>query len=189
MRVVRNICLSLAAVALFAPTCLAEAGTMSLAEMVKSSDLIVVGRVVRAKVDGKSVAELEVNYTLKGDASLKHVRFYASPLWACDVSAAVEGETGLFFFRRSFTEDPSEKSLPQTLMDGVPVFLITHSGRGRMILVREDGGEFVYAHRRGEVQFPGSLRFARRPKPEDRDLGLVRLSDVLSYIRKHRGAT
>jgi hypothetical protein len=58
-----------------------------------------------------------------------------------------------------------------------------------MIFQRADGEEFVYAHRRGEVKFPGSLRFARRPNPEDRDLGLVRLSDVLSYIRKHRGTT
>ena len=48
-------------------------------------------------------------------------------------------------------------------MDGVPVFSITHSGRGRMILRREDGEDFVYARKGGEVKLPGSLRFARRP--------------------------
>jgi hypothetical protein len=36
----------------------------------------------------------------------------------------------------------------------------------------------------GQVRFPGSLRYARYPKPEDRDLGLIKLGDVLSYIKK-----
>jgi hypothetical protein len=184
MRTIRNLFLAHVAVIAFASTCFAEAGTMSLPEMIKSSDLIVTGRVVNAKVGGKSIAELEISRTLKGNPSLKRVRFVAAPIWACDVSAAEEDETGLFFLRRNFTDDPSERALPQSESDGVPLFFITHSGRGRMIFRHLDGEDFVYAHKRGEVKFPDSLRFARYPKPEDRELGLVRLADILSYIKK-----
>jgi hypothetical protein len=184
MRMVRNSCAALVAVVAFAATCFAEAGTMSLSEMIKSSDLIVTGRVVNAKVGGKSIAELEVTQTLKGNPSLRRVRFFAAPIWACDVSAAEENEAGLFFLRRNFDDDPSERALPQSESDGVPLFFITHSGRGRMKFQHIDSEDFVYAYKRGEVKFPDSLRFARYPKPEDRELGLVRLADVLSYIKK-----
>lgn len=184
MSVLRNACLSIVAVVVFASTCFADAGTMELSRMVKFSDLIVVGRVLNAKVNGKPVAELEIIQTLKGDSSRKRVRFFAAPIWVCDVSAAEENETGLFFLRRYFTDDPAERALPQNEPDGVPVFFITHSGRGRMIFKNIDGEDFVYAHRHGEVKFPNSLRFAHHPKPEDLDLGLVRLADVLAYIRK-----
>lgn len=184
MRTIRCLCLALASVIAFTATCFAEAGTMSLAEMIKSSDLIVTGRVVNAKVGGKSIAELEITQTLKGKPFLRRVRFVAAPIWACDVSATEENEAGLFFLRRNFTDDPSERALPQSESDGVPLFFITHSGRGRMIFQHIDGEDFVYAHKRGEVKFPDSLRFAQYPKPEDHDLGLVRLADVLSYIKK-----
>lgn len=184
MRVVRNFCLSLVALAAFASTCFAEAGTMSLGEMIKSSDLIVVGRVSEARVGGQAVAELGITQILKGDPALKRVRFVAGPVWACDVSAAEDNEAGLFFLRRSFTDDPSERALPQSQSGGLPLFFITHSGRGRMIFKNIDGEDFLYAHKRGEVKFPDSLRFARYPNPEDRALGLVRVSEVLSYIRK-----
>jgi hypothetical protein len=152
--------------------------------MIKSSDLIVVGRVVNAKVNDKAIAELTITQTLKGDSSLRQVLFFAAPVWACDVSAAEENETGLFFLRRNFTNSPSEKALPQSELEGVPIFFITHSGRGRMIFQHIDNEDFVYAQKRGEVKFPNSLHFARYPDLEDRDLGLIRLADVLSYIRK-----
>jgi hypothetical protein len=106
MRMMRSTCVALVAVIAFAATCFADAGTMSLSDMVKSSDLIVTGKVVNAKVGGKSIAELEVTQTFKGNPSLQRVRFFAAPIWACDVSAAEENEAGLFFLRRNFTDDP-----------------------------------------------------------------------------------
>ena len=45
-----------------------------------------------------------------------------------------------------------------------------------------DGEDYVYAYKGGEVRFPGSLRYARYPKEEDRKLGLIALNDVLSCI-------
>jgi hypothetical protein len=170
-----------------ATTCFADAGTIKLAEMVKYSDLIVVGKVVNARVNGKRIAELAVSRTLKGDPSLKRIRFYAGPSWACDVSEAVEGETGIFFLQRYLTEYPAEKSLPQTDSDGIRVFFLTHSGRGRLVIHHIDGEDFVYARRKGgDVKFPVNLRFARYPKPEDLDLGLIRATDLVAYVRSRR---
>jgi hypothetical protein len=184
MRIARNLFLSLAAVVLLANIAFAEAGTMTLADMIKYSDLIVVGKVVDARVQGKRVAELEVTRVLKGDPSLKRVRFYAAPIWACDISAAEQNEVGLFFLTNDLLNDPKEKHPPYRDSEGVAVFFITHSGRGRMIFEHIDGDDYVYAYKGGEVKFPGSLRRARYPTPENRHFGLIRLDEVLSFIRK-----
>lgn len=184
MRIANSLCLSLVAVTLGATLSFADAGTMTLADMIKYSDCIVVGRVVNAKVDGKHVAELGVTQVLKGDRSLKRVRFYAAPLWVCDISRAEENETGLFFLRRNFIDDPTENALSRSDRDGEPIFFITHSGRGRIIFLHLDGQDFVHAFKAGEVKFPGSLRYARYPNAANRNLGLITLVDVLSYVRK-----
>jgi hypothetical protein len=185
MRIATNLLLLLSAIILLANISFAEAGTMSLADMIKYSDFIAVGKVVNARVHGKRIAELEVTQVLKGDRSLKRVRFYAAPSWACDISAAEQDEVGLFFLTNDLPPQLSkEKHSPYRDSEGVPVFFITHSGRGRMIFKHLDGDDYVYAYNGGEVKFPGSLRYARYPTPENRLLGLIRLGDVLSFIRK-----
>ena len=67
MRIARNLCLPFVIAVAFVIPCFADAGTMTLAEMIKSSDLIVIGKVVNANVNGKHIAELEVTHTLKGN--------------------------------------------------------------------------------------------------------------------------
>jgi hypothetical protein len=183
MRLLTNLCLCCFVVLMLSTVCLADAGTMKLADMIKYSDLVIVGKVVNARVDGKRIAEVAVTQTLKGDRSLTRVRFYAFPIWVCDVSDAEQNETGIFFLRRNFTDDPAEKSLPQGKSDGSPIFFIAHSGRGRLIFQHLDGGDFVYANKHGDVIFPGTLHFARYPKPDDRDVGLVKVADLIAYVR------
>ena len=184
MHIARNLCLSLLATIILASTSFAEAGTMTLGELIKFSDCIVIGRVVNARVDGKRIAELEVTQVLKGDPSWKRVRFYAFPFWACDISDARENERGLFFLTSDPVGDPKEKVPVEKDSDGIAIFFITHSGRGRMIFERTEGQDYVYAYKGGEVKFPGSLKYARYPRADDRKLGLIRADDVLSYIRK-----
>jgi hypothetical protein len=184
MQLARKLCLGLLTVSMLAYLSFAEAGTMTLADMIKYSDCIVIGKVVNASVNGKHIAELEVTQVLKGDLAWKRVRFYAAPIWACDISGAKEDETGLFFFSNDLFYDPKEKASLQKDNDGVPMFFITHSGRGRMIFEHIEGVDYVYAHKEGEVKFPNRLRYARYPKAEDRDLGLIKLADVLAYIKK-----
>ena len=79
MRLVREFGLSSVGVILLAGICFAEAGKMTLEEMIKYSDFIAVGKVVNAKVNGKRIAELEVEQVLKGDRSWKRVWFFAAP--------------------------------------------------------------------------------------------------------------
>jgi hypothetical protein len=123
----------------------AEAGSMTLADMTKYSDFIAVGKVMNARVHGKRIAELEIIQTLKGDRSLKRIRFFAAPFWACDTSDAHENEIGLFFLTNDLFNDPKEKMSTYIDSDGLPVFFITHSGRGRMIFEHIDGQDYVYA--------------------------------------------
>ncbi len=184
MKTIKRFCLSLLAVIILAHLTFAEAGTMTLADVIKFSDCIVIGKVVNARVNGKRIAELEVAQVLKGNPSWKRIRFYAAPTWACDISNAVENETGLFFLTNNLLYDPKEKPALEKDKDGIPIFFITHSGRGRMIYEHIEGEDYLYAHKEGEVKFPKSLRYARYPKPEDRDLGLIKLADVLAYIKQ-----
>jgi hypothetical protein len=183
MRLLTTLCLSFVVVVVCSTTCSADAGTMTLAEMIKYSDLVIVGKVVNVTVNGKRIADVAVTQTLKGDRSLTRIRFYAFPIWTCDVSAAEQNETGIFFLRSHFTDDSAEKTAPQDKLDGIPVFFLTHSGRGRLIFQHVDGDDFVYANKRGDVKFPGSLHFARRPKSDNPDLGLIKVADVIAYVR------
>jgi hypothetical protein len=42
----------------------------------------------------------------------------------------------------------------------------------------------LYVHKEGDVIFPSSIKIMKRPDPQDPDLGLVLLEDVLSFIEK-----
>jgi hypothetical protein len=70
---------------------------ITLEELTRGSDLILVGKVISVKKIGKEeVAKVEVLKKLKGDSS-NEVFLSVSKTWACDVSKAIEGETALFF--------------------------------------------------------------------------------------------
>ena len=184
MRIAKVLCFSLVISIIFPGFSSAEVGPMSLAEMIKYSDCIVVGKIVRTKINRKNIAEIAVSQNLKGDSSLRRVRFSSAPLWACDVSAAVENEQGLFFLQKDPFGDPALRALPPGEHDGVPLFFLAHSGRGRIIIQNLDGEDYVYAHKKSDLRFPTSLHYARYPKPEDSELGLIRLSDVVAYVSK-----
>ena len=134
MRIAKGLCFSFVVSIIFPGISSASVGTMSLADMIKYSDCIVVGRVVRTKINGKNIAEIAVSQNLKGDSSLRRVRFSSAPLWACDVSAAEENEQGLFFLQKDPMGDPALRALPPGESDGVPLFFLAHSGRGRIII-------------------------------------------------------
>src|SRR6185312_2723586 len=78
--------------------CFADAGTMKLEDMIQRSEYVVLGKVSRVKVvDGVKLAEIEVTRTLKGDASVTRLYYWASPSWMCDVSDATAHEDGIYF--------------------------------------------------------------------------------------------
>jgi hypothetical protein len=107
---------------------LARVADLSLAELVKESELIVVARVIAVE-DGPAntkrhnreypslkVATAQVLETWKGQAQ-REVQYVASPTWLCDTSYAAKGEKVVLFL----TSWPGSRS-----------FWIVHSGRGRM---------------------------------------------------------
>lgn len=170
---------------------------MKLEELTQRSDYIVVGKVTKTLIiDGQKIAELHVIRTLKGDPAVRRLYFSASPSWACDVSAASVNETGLFFLESGDIPDPDEEDLRsikkvEKFTGGAPFFYISFSGRGRKVFKRVGEKEYVYVWRRGELIYPVSLEFALRPDPQDADLGLVHVDDLLALISDYlanRGA-
>jgi len=90
----------------------------SLEELITRSELIVVAKVEKVSdaTAGKRDAKANVTEVWKG-SRVETVEFLASPMWACDVSDAKEGETAVLFLIKG----KASRS-----------YQIAHSGRGRM---------------------------------------------------------
>jgi hypothetical protein len=175
-----------------ASTCFAEAGTRTLKDMIRRSEYVVLGKVSRvATLDGVKLAEVEVSRTLKGNPGVTRLYYWASPQWRCDVSDAEVGEEGLYFLG-NFGEEhsrPSEAHLQfleeaRPFTQGARVYMLEHSGRGRLRPKYTEGRGYLYVHKEGDVIFPSSIKVVKRPDSQDPDLGLVLLEDVLSFIAK-----
>lgn len=175
-----------------ASTCFADAGTMKLKDMIRRSEYVVLGKVSRVEVvDGVRLAEIEVGRTLKGNPGVTRLYYWASPSWSCDVSNAEVGEEGLYFLWNIDKEfsTPSEAHLQflekaRPFTRGARIYLLEHSGRGRLRPKYIDGRGYLYVHKDGDVIFPSSIKIVKRPDPQNPGLGLVLLEDVLSFIAK-----
>lgn len=110
-----------------------KAASEKLITVIKRSDLITLGRVSSVTtVNGHRVAKLQIEGVLKGNSNLREVLFLASPTWTCDISDAQTGEHGLYFLSL-----PKNDSEFPTQHNGQPVYLIQHSGYGRMLSTGE----------------------------------------------------
>ena len=110
--------------------------------LVRKANLVVLGKVVGVDtINGAKIARVKVIQTYKG-RRIEVLSFVAQPTWTCDISDAVTGETALLILH-SYTEprNTSEQPLfsplasPKELEAGgvtKPIFLLMHSGRGRM---------------------------------------------------------
>jgi len=162
---------------------------MKLEDMIQRSKYIVFARVTRVKVvDDVKLAELEVSCVLKGDSNVTRLYYWASPAWACDVSDARAGEEALFFlWYPDLNVPPSKQHLrflkrAYPFTQGATIYLIQHSGRGRLKPKFINGEGFLYVHKSSDVIFPPTIEIVAHPDPKDPGLGLVRLKDVLSFI-------
>jgi hypothetical protein len=155
---------------LVAPTLHAKVMPIALSELVKESDAIVIGRVIKlTNFDDVRIAELDVIQTIKGDSQLTCLHYWASPTWACDTSTANENETVLLLLSRAekrLLSDASDfvkrhpasaKSLRNHLQNS-PLFSITGSGGGRMVITEN------IVERNGYIIYPDEIKvIARRP--------------------------
>ena len=184
----KRIALLIIALFIFATPCFADAGSMTLEDMVQRSKYIVLGKVSKVKiVDDVKLAELEVLRTLKGDPSSNKLYYWASPTWMCDVSDATLNETAIYFLWDPEVSNANKHHLrflrrAHPFTQGAPIYLLQHSGRGRLRPRYMDGAGYLYVHKYSDVIFPSSIEIVRRPEPKDPDLGMVRLDDVLAFI-------
>ncbi|MEP7338037.1 MAG: hypothetical protein ABI977_09865 [Acidobacteriota bacterium] len=152
-----------------------RAASAKLTDVIKRSDLITMGSVSGiTAVNGYRVATLRIEAVLKGNTAIREVRFLASPTWTCDISDAQPGERGLYFLSlpNKETEFPSQ-------YNGQPIYLIQHSGYGRMLTVGE--GKFRLT---SLIDLPEAF-----PKEEGRSennerFTLIATKDVVRLIRQ-----
>jgi hypothetical protein len=123
----------------------AKVARVELSKMAISADLVFIGEVGTVhEMAGVSVAMVRVIEDLKGGAP--PVAYYlAQPTWICDTSAAQAREKALFFLDKSdvrpevqmpsgdFKRRPRrfQKDLHRLMGPG-DLFVLAHSGRGRM---------------------------------------------------------
>ena len=129
----------------------AKVAPLPLKEAIKHSEVIVIGKVTKvmecyqdSALGNLKIAELEVLQTVKSKSYIKHLYFWASPSWACDVSNAYDGETLLLLLesdnsRLSETsgfskENPALASILRQYMQDHPIYDIAQSGGGKMLI-------------------------------------------------------
>jgi hypothetical protein len=122
---------------------LLKVAMIPFADGVKSSDLIVVGRVSNiVNVKGHRFADVDVERRLKGNAG-STVRFLAEPTWTCDSTNAKVGEHGVFLLVRLNEDSPFIRGNTD-LRDAIAassegvVYGVDHSGSGKILF--ENGG-------------------------------------------------
>lgn len=163
----------------------AEVASVDLENLVRISDVIVIGQVrnvrevryqraesgeeqpVRRYPDPLPIADVSVLKVLKGPTDVDRLLYPAARTWECDETEAVPGETALFFFVD--TQPPEERR--GTLADELAIafgttrlYTVNWSGCGRMPLRQIDGRD--YATYYTDIVMPEELPNVDGPNPE-----------------------
>ena len=142
----------------------ASVGAISIDELIRRSDLIVIATVRSVDVENRvRIATAEVNEVLAG-APGATVRFIAQPQMRCSVATAVPGEQVLLFLKTSSASEPAWIAL---------------YGRGRLPLRSIDGERFAVWP--GKV-WPETLGLWEALEPSDERV--VALDELIARIRK-----
>lgn len=163
------------------PTLLcAKVAEIALKQLVASSDLIVLAKVlkvedgptdIKAESDGfppVKVATAQVVETWKG-SPVREVRYVASPLWTCDIADGEKGEQVVLFLE-------SRRSSG--------IMMIAHSGRGRMRL-REVEGKTHATLWTDDVLLPKGTPTIPGPEPKYSFIRSVELSKLRELVREN----
>lgn len=158
-----------------------DAGSMSFADLVRFSDVIVVASVEsEAEVPIAEDFELEfrrpggvatlgtlrVERWIKGQPTDSAPLFLNQSTWTCDITGADVGERAVFFLCGD-KGDPLRDAIPcytETFGDR-PLLRVVHSGRGQMDLRSVEGEELATCWA-GDVVLPEDA--PRRPGPDPR---------------------
>ena len=155
-------------------------GPMTLAEMVRFSDVVVVAtvesvsehpvkeevEVERGRPGGTArLGTLRVERWIKGKPTAEAPVFLNQSTWTCDITGADAGERALFFLGCASKEDGLREGIVSYAekFGDRPLLRILHSGRGQMGL-RIVAGEELATCWTGDVILPEGA--PRRPGPD-----------------------
>jgi hypothetical protein len=202
----------LVTLALAAPVAPLKIGPIALEELVRSADVVVVGRVRRIAdvprpasaraprapgaerdlLDGAiaaaqrlPIAEIEVERVLEGPADLRRAHFLVLQAWGCDVTGAEVGERGLY----ALTEIDADGALAgfaaplAPVLDGERLHAVTHWGRGRMRRTADEIEARVECWT-GGVTLPPELAAASRRAGSDPTVQSVALDALEARVRR-----
>lgn len=155
--------------------------------VINEANLVVMAKVIDVKTldKGFKLAEIEVTETLRGQTTNAKLHYIASPLVPGDVSAAQKGETALLFLRRLRKPPAEYPANIKEITHGEAIFLLAAAGRGRLVPIPIDGDNYIRLRRDRGILLPPSLSALSRQDPEDPSLVLVRLNDLLSFIKHY----
>ncbi len=171
----------------------ADAGQMTLDEMISQSSHIIVGKVIQVHSIPYSeqytirIAEVQVVQHLKGDESAQTVYYQVSRSRACDITSAIIGQTDIFLLSpdTKFRDYPDAHVLPylRAITKNSDLLKIVHQGRGRLEAKYINDDYYVLGIRKGgEVLFPRILKMIDYPDPEYSYVGMIKLNDLLQYL-------
>lgn len=160
-------------------------GDIALADLVRYSDRIVIGRVEHVvpvergepptriarfgfdKIPSVHIAEVSVVRTLKGEPEQGSVLYLADSTWICDITGAVPGEELVLFLQENTLLDQEGATFHANLgrrFGQRRVHEVLWSGRGRMPLWNKDGRDLAVLW--DQVQVPDDLELLPGPDPE-----------------------
>jgi len=185
MRVLRHV---LGILLMASSTIYADIGPAKLETLIEGSDLVVLGKVSEIKTldDGFRVATVEVIETLRGSEQRKTLYYIASHLTPEDVSDAKVGDAGVLFLRKPQKPVQKYPDAVRKITHDQPLFFIAHAGRGRLIPVKIDADNYVHFRRDRGILLPLKLSASARQDANDPSLLLLRLDDLLNFIKQYR---
>ncbi len=180
-----------------APPPPARVSPIRFEDLVRFSDVIAVGRVVRIEEIHWSgwkssnswgwpeslppkvpLAELTVTSVLKGGPETKTLLFLAVSTWTCDITSAEVGETALFFLQEAGQDEVFDAELHRDIgrrFPGIPFMRVLWSGRGKMPLRSLPDGQYA-TYWAGDVILPDGFPDVEGPDPRHRFIRSAPLS-------------
>lgn len=173
----------------------AKVATLSLDELARKSDLILIAEVERVEVKADvKIGRVRVIRFIKG-ATKSPIAFVAQRTWTCDMSEAVSGERVLLFLT-SASSQKGKTMFGQNLnavqasckREGAQLYVLSHSGRGR-IRLSLSMGQWVANVTQGDGRgpCPNINLYVPRPVPTLRNSSgqlVVTLAELIARTEK-----
>jgi hypothetical protein len=177
---------------LFTASVKADAGSMTLEQMISASTAIILGKVTNILTISPTtkLAEVQVLERIKGPRH-RNTFYYViqSGGLACDITTADVGETAIFLFKKGKPltgYSPSQASKIRSLTGKQELVKLLHLGRGRLA-IKEIGRErYIFAPKKdGDIVLPTAIRLYDYPDPAYSYMGMAKVTDVIAFLKSY----